>query len=185
VAYDRLGIPIQHHHDVDLPKPLHQDLGHVNAPPLVGFGGSGFAARGRPLGFQPEVGLYHEAVFLHQPQNALFVDRLLLHKAQIRPDAAVTPERVLGLEQTIVTVGHQGRFLPAHPSTSSLFFNSRTSFPTSFLSRAFSRSERLLFGDRDAPQRPWRHGPETDRDTDSTVIDRSDAPCRFRPPVCP
>ena len=72
-------------------------VGWLKLPLLVGW--VRCAAHGRPLGFQPEVGLNHKVVFLHQPQHALFVDRLLLHKAQIRPDAAVSLEGVLGLER--------------------------------------------------------------------------------------
>jgi hypothetical protein len=48
----------------------------------------------------------------HQPQNPFLMNRQLLHKPQMRPDAAVTPEWMLGLERLnardefCITLGH-------------------------------------------------------------------------------
>jgi hypothetical protein len=124
---DHLGVPVEHHDDVDPPKALDQDFGHIDAPPLIGPGWFGFALPSRPLGFESQIGGHPEAMRSHQAQDALLVDWPPLDKVQVGPDATVAPKRMLSFEltyplrQAFVALGHQGRGLPAHPSTSSLF----------------------------------------------------------------
>jgi hypothetical protein len=82
----------------------------------------------------------------HQPPNALLIHGLLLDKAQVGPDTPLAPEGMLSfqrantLQQVFVALGDPGRGLPAQPSTSSLFFSSSVSSPTSVFSWAFSRA---------------------------------------------
>jgi hypothetical protein len=96
---DLLGVPIEHHHDVDPPEVLHQHLGHIDAPPFVRPGGLGFAPCRGPLRFELQVGGHQQMVLSHEAQEPLLVDRQLFHEAQVRPNAAVTAERVLRLQR--------------------------------------------------------------------------------------
>ena len=139
-----LGVPIAPHHQVDPAEALDQHLGHVDALPLVGLRESRFAPHRRPLGLQLQVRGDQEVVLPHQSQPPLFVDRLMRNDMQVSPDTAIAPERVLGLElpdtleEDSVPLGHQGRWGPAQPHTSSLFLSSSVNSPTRVLSRAFS-----------------------------------------------
>jgi hypothetical protein len=82
VAHDRLGVPIEHHADIDPAKARHQDLRHVNAPPLIGLGGFGFPASWRPLDFELQVRCDDEMMLPHQSQDPLLVDRQVLDETQ-------------------------------------------------------------------------------------------------------
>jgi hypothetical protein len=99
VPNDRLGVPIEDHHDVEPAHAFNHDFGHIDAPLLIGLGGLWFAVSRRPFGSQVAVGHHQQMVLAHQPQAPLLVHRELLHEAQIGPDATVAPERVLGLER--------------------------------------------------------------------------------------
>jgi hypothetical protein len=148
VADGRLGGSIADHHHIDPAEALDQHLGPIDTPPLVQFGGFGFALRGRACGFEPQVRLDQELRRPHQPQNALLVDRELLDAVQVGPDATGAPERMLRLQlpnplpQSCVTLGHHGRLLSAHPSTSSLLLHSKVSSPTRVFSLGFGRARR-------------------------------------------
>jgi hypothetical protein len=128
IAHNLFGIPILHHHDIDLPKILYQDLGHVDAPLFIGLGGSGFTPRRRPLGLELPVGWNQQAMRTHQAQHLLLVNWQLLHEAQIRSDPAVAPERVLRLErlnaaeQSLIAMGDKRGTLLA-PSSPRRFFD--------------------------------------------------------------
>jgi hypothetical protein len=130
VTHDRLRLPIKHDHDIDPAHTLHQHLGHIDAPPLVWLGGFGLTTRWGPLGFQLQVGRDQEAMRSHQAPHPLFVHRELLHKPQVGPDAAVTPEGMLSLqrleawEKALISLYDSQRPLPHHASHSSLFLTS-------------------------------------------------------------
>jgi len=127
VSHDRLGLPIEHHDAIDPAHVLDQDLGHVNAPPLVRPGGVGLAPRRRPLGFQALPGCHEQVMLPHQAQDPFLVDRQLLDKAQGRPAPAVSPAGVLRLqgletfEPPFVARHDPQRGLPTPPSPASLF----------------------------------------------------------------
>lgn len=143
-----LGLPIQHHHDLNPAAIPHQELGHRDAPPFMGLGGSGFTPRRRPLGLELPVGRDHEVVLPHQAQAPRLVHRPRLHEAPIGPDAAVAPARGLGfarlnpVEPAFMALGDQARAGPTHPRPSSLFGHSKVSSPTRVFTRAFSRAKR-------------------------------------------
>ena len=56
VPNDGLGVPHQHDHALNSAAPLHQDFRHVDAPPLVGLGGSRCPPHRRSLGLKLQVG---------------------------------------------------------------------------------------------------------------------------------
>jgi hypothetical protein len=56
VPDDRLGIPIEHHDNMDPARTFHQDLRHVHARPLVELRGPGFFPCRCPLSFQLQIG---------------------------------------------------------------------------------------------------------------------------------
>jgi hypothetical protein len=65
IPHDLLGVPIDHHDDVNSAKALDQDLRHVDAPPLVGLRGPGLAPCRSSLGFQSDVGLNQQLMLPH------------------------------------------------------------------------------------------------------------------------
>mgnify|MGYP003288449966 CR=1 FL=1 len=151
VAHDRFGIPLEHHHDINPTDPLHQDFGHVDAPPLVGLDRSGLTAYRCPLGLQRHVRGNQPAMLPHPPQPPFLVHRPLLHKAQIGPHPAIAPKRMLRFqrpdsrEEAFIPLDHLERPLPPYPSSSSLFVRSSVSSSTSCFSRAFSGSRCASF----------------------------------------
>jgi hypothetical protein len=76
------------------------------------------------------------------------IDWHLLDEARVGPEAAITPKRGFSFErlnarkQILITLSDPKRLPPRHPHSSSLFFSSRVSSPTSFFSRAFSCARR-------------------------------------------
>jgi hypothetical protein len=98
VTHDRLGRPIEDHHEVDPAHAFHHDFGHLDAPPLMGLGGGWCAPRRRPLGLQRQLWGDQEMVLPQQSQHPLVVDRLLFNDMQVSPETAIAPERVLDLE---------------------------------------------------------------------------------------
>jgi hypothetical protein len=70
-ADDRLGGPIESHHDRDPAEALDQHLGHIEGPPLVRCGGLGFAPRWRSFGFEPQVRLDQEMRLPHPVHQSL------------------------------------------------------------------------------------------------------------------
>src|ERR671918_1286633 len=153
VADHLLAVPVEHDYQVDPAEALDHDLGHVDSPPFVGPGRPRLPGIGLALGAQPGVRPDQEVGRLHEAVDALLVDHQAVDVAQMRPDPAVAPEWVLGLElaqpleQLRVARRHLGVRAAPHPRISSLFLSSRVSSPTRLLRRAFSRSSR-----------PWRCG---------------------------
>jgi hypothetical protein len=148
---DLFRAPIQHQHEIHLPKAFHHDLGHLEAPPLLRCGRPGLTPARRPLGVERRVGLDSPVVCPHHPTHALLMDSQALHDMHVRPEPPGAPTRVLGLEprdageQGCLTLGHLERPPPRQPSHSALLFRSRVSSPPRVLSLAFSRARRASF----------------------------------------
>lgn len=98
VADDLFGIPVQDHGQVE-PAPARElDLGHVNTPELVRPISVRFGASWAAFGFQPGLRSNQQAVFPEQAVNPLLVDLDALAELEIRPNPAIAPERVIGLQ---------------------------------------------------------------------------------------
>jgi hypothetical protein len=111
IAHDLCGLPVPDPHDRDPPAVLSQALGHVDAPPFVGLGRSGFAPGRRAFGPELRIGLDPHVRRPHQTPPPLLVGWQLLHAAPIRPNPAVAlagrrrRERLHTWEQRIVALG--------------------------------------------------------------------------------
>jgi hypothetical protein len=84
----------------------------------------------------------------HQSANALLLHSQRLDKAPVGPNMPIAPEEMLSfqhaymLQQAFMALGNRGRGLPAHPSTSSLFFSSRARPLMGVFNWAFSLARR-------------------------------------------
>src|SRR3989338_1591474 len=141
-----LGKPVQHNNDIDPAEGLHQNLGHIDAPPLIGTNRPGLGLRVRTLGPEPQIGLHQKTCFSHDSKDSLFVHRQVIDKTKMSPNAPVSPERMLRFkgnhpfQDGLTAQRHSGRLQSGHWNASSLFFKSKVSSPTSLLSFEFSRS---------------------------------------------
>jgi hypothetical protein len=110
------------------PTPRHQPLGHIDAPPLVPFGGFAFTPLGRRLRFLPQVGRDQEMMLPHQAPNPLLFDRPALDRAPVGLNPEVALEGILRLQrldprqQLFIVLDDPQRLLPLHASRSSLIF---------------------------------------------------------------
>lgn len=143
VADDLLGIPVEDNNDVDPSEVLDEDLGHVDAPPLVGARGARLGFHGGANGLQAEVGFDLEVMSTHDAFDAFFVDSDFFNAPKEIGDSSVAPERVLGFDlsdgrQEVLIA--QGDFRIGHRRPNSLFFNSMVNSPIMCFNRAFSRS---------------------------------------------
>jgi hypothetical protein len=168
MPHDLFGIPVESQDDGDPAETLSQHLGPVDAPPLVGPGRPRCRPARRPLGRAPELGLDQEVRLPHPPQHTLLRDDPALDAAQVNPDAAIPPARVVGcelpdpLEQACMAWGSRARAASLYSSHPSLFFHSRVSSPTRGISDGYAPSlGELLPGDADRPQRHWPHQLKT------------------------
>jgi hypothetical protein len=67
-------------------------------PPLVGLGGAGLTAGRWTFGLQRHVRLDYKMLLPQHAPGPFCVQRLVLHKAQVSPQAAISPTRVCSLE---------------------------------------------------------------------------------------
>ena len=98
IADDRLGIPVEDNNDVDPSEVLDEDLGHVDAPPLVGARGSGLGFHRGANGLQAKVGFALEVMSAHDALDAFFVDGDFFNASKEIGDSLVAPEGVLGFD---------------------------------------------------------------------------------------
>ena len=79
MAHELLGVPVQHHDQVNPARAPRHHLGHVDAPPLIGPARAGLGAARRPLGLEPDVSLHAQGMDPHQTQDPLLVHREPVH----------------------------------------------------------------------------------------------------------
>jgi len=151
VADELLRVPVQHHYDVDPAERVHQDLRHVDAPPLVRGRRPRLVRRRGAARPEARIGLDQQRVLAQQAQHALLVDGQPIDIAQMRPTAPVAPEGVLGFpgsdasEDLRVPRGDSERRLAPHPSSASVFFTSSVRSATNRLSWLFSCARRATW----------------------------------------
>src|SRR3990167_6631524 len=98
MAHDLFGVPVKDDGQIQPSPGTDLDLGHVNAPEVVGMIRVRLGTNGAAPGLKTCLRRHDQLLLFHQAIDAFLVNSDTLTVFEIRPDAAVTPEGMVGLD---------------------------------------------------------------------------------------